>query len=112
MKKACQIILLFLMGYPLISNGQTARGERAGIPQVPQIYQTEPWEDPLVTSINRDKARATSYSYTSVEDALEGNRDKSRLVMLNGEWAFHFASKPDDAPKDFYLQKIILCDLK
>ena len=39
---------------------QTVTGEPAGIPRLPEIYQTEPWEDPLVTSINRDRARATS----------------------------------------------------
>ena len=97
---------VLILGVHVYSTAQTARGERAGIPQIPQIYQTEPWEDPLVTSINRDKSRATSYSYSSVEDALEGNRNKSRIVILNGEWDFHFASKPDDAPNDFYLKKV------
>ena len=99
-------IIVSLFVFAFVSYGQTVRGEPAGIPRVPQIYQTESWEDPLVTSINRDKARATSYSYNTVKDALEGDRSKSRLLMLNGEWDFSFAIKPGDEPADFYKARV------
>ena len=85
---------------------QTVDGLPATVPPIPTVYQTEPWEDPLVTSINRDPARATAYSYATVKDALEGDRTKSRMLMLNGEWDFKFALKPADAPKDFYEKKV------
>ena len=104
MMKSLKIILLF--AFVSVAYGQTVRGEPAGIPRLPQIYQTEPWEDALVTSINRDKARTTSYSYKTVEDALTGERSKSRLLMLNGEWDFCFAIKPDNAPVDFYKKRV------
>ncbi|GAI37454.1 unnamed protein product, partial [marine sediment metagenome] len=61
------------------------------------------WENPLVTGINKEPARATMYSYDSEEDALFCNREKSdRILFLNGRWKFHFAPTPDRAPEFFY----------
>lgn len=88
-------------------SAQTVTGEKAGIPPAPTVYQTEPWEDPQVTSINRDVARATAWSFGTVEDALTCDRSRSsRVLMLNGEWDFKFALKPADAPTDFYKGKV------
>ena len=106
MKKYWILIISQIIGCNYFSQAQTLRGDPAGVPPVPEIYQTEPWEDPLVTSINRDRARATAYSYQSVEDALNGDRNKSRFMLLNGEWDFHFAIKPGDAPNDFYRKRV------
>ncbi len=79
----------------------------AAIPVIPGIYQTEPWEDPLVSGINREASRATSYSFSNLEDALTGNRERTnRYLSLNGDWDFSFALKPDDAPKDFYKSRV------
>lgn len=85
---------------------QTVTGKPAGIPEPPKKYSFAPWEDPLVTSINRDPARATAYSYRSEQEALEGDRNNSRLLMLNGEWDFKFAFNLDEAPKDFYESRV------
>jgi beta-galactosidase len=77
------------------------------VPVVPSIYDREPWEDPLVSGINRDPARATAYSFANVSDALIGDRKNSdRMLSLNGEWDFSFAIKPSDTPKDFYKTKV------
>tara|TARA_R110000868_G_scaffold83515_3_gene235676 strand:- start:18520 stop:21807 length:3288 start_codon:yes stop_codon:yes gene_type:complete len=105
MKKKRLLILLTLCAF-CIPKAQTVRGEPAGIPEIPTKYSYAPWEDPMVTSINRQPARSTSYSYTSVEDALEGNREKSRIVMLNGQWDFNYAKNLSQAPKDFYKAKV------
>lgn len=79
----------------------------AAIPNEPSVYHREPWEDPLVSGINRDPARATAYSFTSIKDALSCDRSKtSRMISLNGEWDFSFALKPADAPKDFFRQHV------
>jgi beta-galactosidase len=79
----------------------------AAIPNVPAIYKDEPWENPMVTGINRDAARATAYSYTTVAEALKDDRDKSgRMISLNGKWDYWYASKPADAPQDFYKGKV------
>lgn len=104
--KKNKFLTLVLLSMSWIINAQTVTGEPAGIPDVPQIYRYAPWEDPLVTSINRQPARTTAYSYKTVEDALENNRDKSRMVMLNGEWDFNFAVNLKEAPKDFYKTEV------
>lgn len=89
------------------SSAQTVTGEKAGIPHVPALYHAEPWEDPLVTSINRNVARSTAYSFDNLEDALSNDRSRSsRMISLNGAWDFRFASKPADAPIDFYKGKV------
>ncbi|MEJ6981392.1 glycoside hydrolase family 2 TIM barrel-domain containing protein [Pedobacter sp. P351] len=79
----------------------------AAVPVVPGIYNREPWEDPLISGINREPSRATAYSFATVADALRNNRDKStRMLSLNGQWDFSFAFKPSDAPKDFYKTRV------
>ncbi len=78
----------------------------AAIPNVPVVYDREPWEDQLVSGINRDPSRATAYSFTSMGDALKGDRTLSRMMSLNGDWDFSFALKPSDAPKDFYKSRV------
>ncbi|MCW3093768.1 MAG: hypothetical protein JWP81_4837 [Ferruginibacter sp.] len=79
----------------------------AAIPNAPGIYNTEPYEDPLVSGINRETSRATAYSFTSIKDALEDSREKSgRYQSLNGNWDFSFALKPGDEPIDFYKSKV------
>src|SRR4051812_14106366 len=83
----------------ILSRAQTVDGLPATVPPIPGMYHAEPWEDPLVTSINRQPARATGYPFASVEEALAGDRDKSgRMLSLNGDWDFSFAFKPADAP--------------
>lgn len=79
----------------------------AAVPVAPSIYNREPYEDPLVSGINRDQSRATAYSYASVADALKNDREQSgRYFSLNGVWDFSFALKPGDEPKDFYKSKV------
>ncbi|MBN2275044.1 MAG: DUF4981 domain-containing protein [Bacteroidales bacterium] len=86
---------------------QTVDGEPAPVPVAPRIYQAEPWEDQHICGINRERARATAYSYAFVKEAIENNRETSgRMLSLNGEWDFHFAIKPGDAPKDFYKSRV------
>jgi beta-galactosidase len=77
------------------------------VPVVPTVYDREPWEDPLVSGINRDAARATAYSFTNIDHAITSDRSKtSRLLSLNGEWDFAFALKPSEAPTDFYKSRV------
>ncbi|WP_448698390.1 glycoside hydrolase family 2 TIM barrel-domain containing protein [Mucilaginibacter sp. AW1-3] len=79
----------------------------AAIPNAPTIYNAEPWQNPMVDGINRDPARATAYSFATVQDALTLDRDKSgRTMSLNGMWDFSFAEKPADAPADFYKSRV------
>lgn len=98
------LLLIFSSFY---LTAQLVDGSFAGIPEPPGICHGESWEDPLISGINREPARATAYSYNNINDAITGNRLLSeRVLFLNGIWDFHFAIKPDDAPKDFYKKKV------
>jgi beta-galactosidase len=100
---------ILLIGFLIVNqfaNAQLVDKTPAPVPVVPTIYDTEPWENPLVSGINRDPSRATAYSFNTVADALKGDRTKSRMISLNGQWDFFFTSKPDDAPKDFYKSRV------
>ena len=46
-------------------------------------------------------ARATSYSYYSEKDALSGERERSRMMSLNGSWMFNFVEDDELRPLDF-----------
>jgi beta-galactosidase len=96
------ILNTFALILPFLGNAQSVTGEPAGIPELHKKYEFAPWEDPTVTSINRQPSRATAYSYTNVEDALKGDRTKSRIQMLNGDWDFKYAVNLKQASKDFY----------
>jgi len=64
--------------------------------------QNNDWEDPAVIAKNKLPGRATSYSFKTADDALNGNRENSRMISLNGTWKFNYSEKPEDRPKDFY----------
>ncbi|MDB5249205.1 MAG: hypothetical protein JWQ40_3599 [Segetibacter sp.] len=105
-KKYVLVITIVALVVSMQASAQLVDKTPAAIPNVPAIYNTEPWEDPLVSGINRDPSRATAYSFTTTDDALSLNRDKSRMISLNGEWDFSFSLKPSDAPKDFYKSRV------
>ncbi|MFD2163854.1 glycoside hydrolase family 2 TIM barrel-domain containing protein [Paradesertivirga mongoliensis] len=105
MKVFISIAIFFL--FSIHASAQLVDKTPAAVPVVPTIYNREPWEDPLVSGINREPSRATAYSFSSVTEALKGDRTKSaRMISLNGEWDFSFAIKPSDAPKDFYKSRV------
>jgi beta-galactosidase len=104
MKILLSIVLLFIFSS---TNAQLVDKTPAAIPVVPTVYNREPWENPAVSGINREPSRASAYSFSTIADALTGNREKSdRMLSLNGEWDFSFAFKPSDAPKDFYKSRV------
>jgi len=102
--RAIRSIIILCSSIPL--SAQPTAVVPKGIPIPPEACCAQPWEDPAVTGINRDPARATGYSYKSTSDALSCDRGKSRMILLNGEWNFKYVSQPDSAPMDFY-QKIV-----
>jgi beta-galactosidase len=104
-------LYIFLVSYSLLTThhsfAQLVDKTPAAIPNAPVIFSTEPYEDPLISGINRDASRATAYSFKNIQDALTGDRQKSgRYMTLNGDWDFSFALKPGDEPKDFYKSKV------
>ncbi|RKR12203.1 beta-galactosidase [Maribacter vaceletii] len=65
------------------------------------IYAQNDWENELMFEQNKMRSRVPSYSYSTHEDALKGNRDVSRMKTLNGAWKFNFVEKSSDRPQDF-----------
>jgi len=105
MKKFFSISLIFVCS-PFSLYAQLVDKTPAAIPNIPKVYNREPWEDPLVSGINREPSRATAYSFADIEEALNGDRNRARMISLNGKWNFFFASKPSDAPTDFYKNRV------
>ncbi|WP_121356210.1 glycoside hydrolase family 2 TIM barrel-domain containing protein [Flavisolibacter nicotianae] len=99
-------LLIAQAGLATFAGAQLVDKTPAPIPMVPAVFNTEPWEDPLVSGINREPSRATAYSFSNIGDAVNGDRTKSRMLSLNGEWDFAFALKPSDAPTDFYKNRV------
>ncbi len=61
------------------------------------------WENPLVISINKMKARATSYGYPDVKSALQNDREASPwFKSLDGTWKFKYSPNVESAPDGFY----------
>lgn len=60
------------------------------------------WSDPQVTAQNRLPARATLYPYPDTRTAGENRPEASPwFISLNGNWRFHLAPRPGDAPPGF-----------
>jgi beta-galactosidase len=59
------------------------------------------WENPLVTEINKQPARATFLSYETPEKALKGENPEFR-ISLNGIWKFNWSENPEKRPRNFY----------
>ncbi|MEL7119235.1 MAG: glycoside hydrolase family 2 TIM barrel-domain containing protein [Bacteroidota bacterium] len=63
----------------------------------------QPWQSPEITQINRLPARATSVSFSTLEDALQLESDRSdRKLSLNGDWKFQWVAVAGQEDQDFY----------
>lgn len=61
------------------------------------------YENPLINSINRLPARATSISYGNLDQALVAVRKESdRYKTLSGTWDFHYSPTAHGAPQNFH----------
>ena len=58
------------------------------------------WHNPAIIARNREAGHTPLNAYPSLEAALAGHSPYRRL--LSGEWAFHLAPSPEQAPQDFY----------
>lgn len=59
--------------------------------------------NPEIFQINRMEAHASMMPYSTVEEALAGNKTASAYYMpLNGTWKFAFAETPEQRCQDFY----------
>ncbi len=60
------------------------------------------WQNQYVNQLNRLNARATSYPFTSLDKALNGDRELAEIFSLDGTWKFFFTEDESEAPSDFY----------
>lgn len=68
----------------------------------PQASSAPDWENEQVTAINKQPSRVFSPPFENRDQALTGDwRDSSRIQSLNGDWAFHFAKRPEDRALGF-----------
>ncbi len=65
--------------------------------------QLPEWQDTEIVQVNREKPHATSFSYSSEEQALEDKKENSaEFLSLNGTWKFRYSENPAERPKDFF----------
>ncbi|SDZ92706.1 beta-galactosidase [Arachidicoccus rhizosphaerae] len=105
------LIFLMVTGLVCCWNGLDAQlvdGTPTAVSPVPGAGMLEPFEVPQITAVNRDRSRATAYSFATIQDALAGNRATSRYLNLNGKWAFKYCATPKDTASatDFYLKPV------
>ncbi|WP_298493860.1 glycoside hydrolase family 2 TIM barrel-domain containing protein [uncultured Algibacter sp.] len=60
------------------------------------------WENELMFEQNKMRSRVPSYSYETHEDALLGNRNISKMKLLNGSWKFNYVEKSSLRPQEFF----------
>lgn len=102
----CLILELFVIS-PLLVHAQLVDETPAPLPHLPSIYKFNPWENPAIDGINRLPAHATAYSFSNLQDALTGDREKSgRTISLNGSWDFLYSPTPADTPREFYPSRV------
>ncbi|XPF95109.1 glycoside hydrolase family 2 TIM barrel-domain containing protein [Colwellia sp. RE-S-Sl-9] len=89
-----------ILSYQTLTKG--IAGLLLSITVSPIALAANDWENPEVIHINKLPARATSYSFDTVEQALTRDRTQASIKMLNGDWKFNFVEKAEDRPKNFY----------
>ncbi len=93
MLNPCRHLCLMLPGVILMTTSTAGRAA-----QIPAE-----WQDPGVTSVNKEPPRAIRATWPDAGAALGATADTSPFVVsLNGEWKFHWVPKPADRPADFF----------
>ncbi|MGN6639006.1 MAG: sugar-binding domain-containing protein, partial [Mucilaginibacter sp.] len=107
MLRKLKYILLIFAFCPCLVQAQLVDKTPAAVPVAPHIYHFDPWEDPSIDGINREPAHATAYSFSNIQNALKGDREKSgRMMSLNGYWDFSYSPTPADTPAGFYKSRV------
>jgi beta-galactosidase len=90
-------LLIFISLLPFIGCNQFQN-------HITETDLTKPdWENPDVVGINKEPGHCTLVPYSDIETAIKGDRKASRFYKsLNGNWEFHWVSKPADRPLNFY----------
>lgn len=67
-------------------------------------WESPEWENPNIFEINRERPRASFYTYTNENDALQNEswQNSTNYKSLNGIWNFYYADSVSARPTDFY----------
>jgi beta-galactosidase/beta-glucuronidase len=69
------------------------------------VYGVPDWENPKIVELNKKPAHITIVPYPSKEKAHTGERAESPwFLLLNGDWMFHWAPIPAEAPDRFWAE--------
>ena len=97
---------VFLMACLLASSAEAADTYRplGGFFYQPQSAPTGwEWQSPDSLAYNKEQPHAWFFSFAGVEEARKVLPEYSSFWQsLDGKWKFHWASCPDERPKDFY----------
>lgn len=89
------LLLLTAVALTTLFGGQTT--------QAADFSANPDWENPKLFRVNKEKPRATFYTFADAEQAKTLDKTKSPYYRcLNGDWKFHFAKNPATRPEDFY----------
>jgi beta-galactosidase/beta-glucuronidase len=64
------------------------------------VFKQPDWRNPAIIARHREAGHTPLNAYPTLEAALADDSPYRRL--LSGEWAFHLAPIPEQAPQDFY----------
>jgi beta-galactosidase len=75
--------------------------------------QTNDWENPKLTGINRELPHVMLHPYMDEKAALANDLKSSPFFyQLNGLWKFNWVKHPDARPKDFYKESFDISSWK
>ena len=100
MRKSTMTLLLGCMAAPLMADVTPLEGFFYGKMAAPTGWE---WQSPDSLAFNKEQPHAWFFSFADVESARKVLPENSTYWMsLNGTWDFHWASNPDQRPKDFF----------
>ena len=100
MRKTKMTLLAGLIAAPLWAQVAPLGGYFYGQMPAPTGWE---WQSPDSVAYNKQQPHAWFFSFANVDEARKVLPENSSLWQsLDGEWQFHWASNPDQRPKDFY----------
>ena len=100
MRKTQLTLLATLFALPAFAQVQPLGGFYYGQMPAPTGWE---WQSPDSVAYNKQQPHAWFFSFENAEQARKVLPENSSLWRsLDGEWQFHWASNPDQRPKDFY----------
>ena len=100
MRKSTMALLAGLIAVPSWAQIAPLGGFYYGRMEAPTGWE---WQSPDSVAYNKQQPHAWFFSFNNVDQARRVLPENSSLWQsLDGQWQFHWASNPDQRPKDFY----------